>query len=307
MVWSPKGPIHNHAAYKRQRWLIHFSPQSMLRHGKDKVRIPPLYTAPERLGASIFSKFFKRINTLIVMPEDTLYADGSVGEDFTFNDRVAEVFDDMLSRSIPYYRSVIEGMAQLLNCRSPHGATIYDLGCSTGTTLLELSRRMPVGRYQYVGIDNAPAMLDKARKKSAMFGKADLLTFREEDITTCALPQAAAVICNYTMQFLRPLTRHAFVQRIHAALPEDGLFFLSEKTISHAKRLNRDFIDIYHAFKRQQGYSELEIAAKREALENVLIPFSLDENINLLREAGFVEVEPYFQWFNFTTLVAIKG
>lgn len=241
------------------------------------------------------------------MSEDRIYTEGKVDEDFTFNDRVAEVFDDMLSRSIPHYRSVIEGMAQLLECRSPHGTTLYDLGCSTGTTLLELSRRMPAGRYRYVGVDNAPAMLDKAQKKSVMFGKGDILTFREEDITTCALPQAAAVICHYTMQFLRPLTRLAFVQRIHTALPEDGLFFLSEKTISHAKRLNRDFIDIYHAFKRQQGYSELEIAAKREALENVLIPFSLEENIALLREAGFVEVEPYFKWFNFTALVAIKG
>jgi tRNA (cmo5U34)-methyltransferase len=139
-----------------------------------------------------------------------------------------------------------------------------------------------------------------------MFSKSSLLTFNEEDITTCALPSAAAVICNYTMQFLRPITRLDFVHRIYSALPEDGVFFLSEKTISHAKRLNRNFIDIYHAFKRQQGYSELEIAAKREALENVLIPFSLEENISLLREAGFAEIEPYFKWFNFTAIVALK-
>jgi tRNA (cmo5U34)-methyltransferase len=108
------------------------------------------------------------------------------------------------------------------------------------------------------------------------------------------------------MQFLRPMTRRAFVRRIYEALPENGLFFLSEKTISHATKLNRDFIDIYHQFKRQQGYSELEIAAKREALENVLIPFSLEENKALLMDAGFREVEPYFTWFNFTSFVAVK-
>jgi tRNA (cmo5U34)-methyltransferase len=240
------------------------------------------------------------------MAEDTLYAHGVVGEDFAFNDRVAEVFDDMLHRSIPYYQTVVEAMAQLISRNCPKGGMIYDLGCSTGTTLLELSRRLPVDQFRYRGIDNAPAMLDKARKKSAMFSKSSLLTFNEEDITTCALPSAAAVICNYTMQFLRPITRLDFVHRIYSALPEDGVFFLSEKTISHAKRLNRNFIDIYHAFKRQQGYSELEIAAKREALENVLIPFSLEENISLLREAGFAEIEPYFKWFNFTAIVALK-
>ena len=240
------------------------------------------------------------------MNEDTLYSTGRVGEDFSFNDRVAEVFDDMLNRSIPHYRSVIDGMAQLLARRPQKNATIYDLGCSTGTTLLELSRRLPVDQFNFVGIDNAPAMLEKARKKSSMFSKSSLIEFRKDDISTCPLPDATAVICNYTMQFLRPMTRLAFVKRIYAALPEDGIFFLSEKTISHAKRLNRDFIDIYHSFKRQQGYSELEIAAKREALENVLIPFSLEENVSLLADAGFAEIEPYFKWFNFTSLVAVK-
>lgn len=240
------------------------------------------------------------------MTEDSLFANGSVGEDFTFNDRVAEVFDDMLHRSIPYYQTIIHGMAQLISRNPPKGTVIYDLGCSTGTTLLELCRRLPIDQFRYAGIDNAAPMLEKARKKSAMFGKNNLIEFREEDITTCALPSAAVIICNYTMQFLRPMNRLDFVQHIYNALPDDGIFFLSEKTISHAKRLNRDFIDIYHAFKRHQGYSELEIAAKREALENVLIPFSLEENISLLREAGFTEIEAYFKWFNFTAIIALK-
>lgn len=239
-------------------------------------------------------------------PEDTLYATGSVAEDFTFNDRVADVFDDMLNRSIPYYRTVVDGMAQLLASHLAPGSTVCDLGCSTGTTLLELARRLPELDLRYVGLDNAPPMLAKARRKSAMFTKSEMVHFIEADITSCPLPPASAIICNYTLQFLRPLTRQPFIRRIYEALPDGGLFFLGEKTISHASRLNRDFIDIYHAFKRQQGYSELEIAAKREALENVLIPFSLEENIALIRETGFAEIEPFFKWFNFTAIVALK-
>jgi tRNA (cmo5U34)-methyltransferase len=240
------------------------------------------------------------------MADDTLYSTGMVEEDFSFNDRVAEVFDDMLDRSIPYYRTVIEGMAQLLACRLATGATLYDLGCSTGTTLLELSRRLPAMNFHYIGIDTAPGMLDKARRKSAMYSKTAILEFRQDDITRCALPAASGIICNYTLQFLRPLTRQAFVRRLYEALPPGGILFLSEKTISHAGRLNRDFIEIYHSFKKQQGYSELEIAAKREALENVLIPFSLQENIALLQGAGFDEIETFFKWFNFTALIALK-
>ncbi len=240
------------------------------------------------------------------MTEDTLYSTGVIEEDFAFNDRVAEVFDDMLNRSIPYYRTVVDGMAQLLACRLPAGSTIYDLGCATGTTLLELARRVPAMNFHYIGIDNAPAMLDKARKKSTMFGKTAVLHFHQDDITSCHLPAAAGIICNYTLQFLRPMTRQSFVRRLYEALPDGGVLFLSEKTISHSSRLNRDFIEIYHAFKKQQGYSELEIAAKREALENILIPFSLQENIALLQDAGFEEIETFFKWFNFTSLVAIK-
>lgn len=238
--------------------------------------------------------------------EDRLFATGPIEEDFTFNDRVAEVFDDMLNRSIPYYQAVVDGMANLLAAHLQSRSTLYDLGCSTGTTLLELARRLPELELRYIGIDNAPAMLAKARRKSAMFSKSEVLRFRQADITSCPLPDAAAIVCNYTLQFLRPLVRQAFVHRLFEALPPGGLLFLSEKTISHASRLNRDFIEIYHAFKKTQGYSELEIAAKREALENILIPFSLEENIGLLRQAGFAEIEPFFTWFNFTALVALK-
>ena len=240
------------------------------------------------------------------MAEDRLYTSGTVAEDFSFNDRVAEVFDDMLLRSVPCYRTVIEAMAQLLSGMLPKGATIYDLGCSTGSTLLELSRILPDKEFRYIGIDRAPAMLDKAKRKSEMYGKAAVLEFREDDITACPLPEAAGILCNYTLQFLRPLHRQDFVNRLHACLPEGGVLLLSEKTISHAGRLNRAFIETHHAFKKRQGYSELEIAAKREALENVLIPFSLQENMAMLESAGFAEIEVFFQWFNFASLIALK-
>lgn len=240
------------------------------------------------------------------MTEDNLYGTGRVDEDFSFNDRVAEVFDDMLERSIPFYRTVMDCMAQLLINRLPEGANLYDLGCSTGTTLLELSQRMAAKKIHYIGIDNAPAMVAKARQKSTQYGISDLLQFRLDDITQCPLPGASGIICNYTMQFLRPMTRQAFIERLHRELSADGILILSEKTISTAGQLNRDFIGQYHAFKRLQGYSELEISTKREALENVLVPFSVDENIALLRYAGFEEIEIFFKWFNFTSIIALK-
>ena len=140
-----------------------------------------------------------------------------------------------------------------------------------------------------------------------MYSKSGVMEFRNQDITRAELEGADIILCNYTLQFIRPPLRPNFVARLYEHLTAGGLLIVSEKVISHHSLLNRKFIDIYHSFKRGQGYSELEIAAKREALENVLVPFSIRENINLLSQAGFSPVEPFFQWINFISILAMKG
>ena len=240
------------------------------------------------------------------MTSDRLYSSGRVVKDFSFNQDVAEVFDNMLDRSVPFYQTVIETTAGLIRQLAAPGSCVFDLGCSTGSTLLELARLLPDMELCFVGIDNAPAMLDKARRKTEMFCKGSVIEFREQDITTADLAGADIILCNYTLQFIRPLLRQEFVKRLYQALPPDGMIVVSEKVISHHGRLNRTFIELYHGFKRRQGYSELEIAAKREALENVLIPFSVQENIDLLQSSGFREVETFFHWVNFAALIGLK-
>ena len=239
--------------------------------------------------------------------KDTIFNTDSVAEDFEFNSRVVEVFDDMLDRSVPFYRQVIEGTASLLDRYLEGGDTIYDLGSSTGTTLLELSRLLQDDTIRYVGIDSSQPMLEKAQLKVELYSKQNEFEFLNEDITQFNHGGAGAILLNYTLQFIRPLAREAMIKKLYHCLRPGGVLILSEKTICHEKRLNREFIDIYHAFKKERGYSELEIAKKREALENILIPFSIDENKELLRTSGFKTIETYFQWFNFTSFVAIKS
>lgn len=238
--------------------------------------------------------------------KDTIFNIDTVEEDFVFNDRVVEVFDDMLDRSIPFYRQVIEAEAQLLNGFLAQGERVYDLGCATGTTLLEFSRLLEHKGLQFVGIDNSAPMLDKARLKSELYTKQQSLSFLLEDITAFDHPGAGAIIVNYTMQFIRPLQRERFLQRLFNSLRPGGIVLISEKVISHDPRLNRQYIDTYYQFKKSRGYSELEIAKKREALENVLIPYSIEENKAMLQKCGFASTETFFQWFNFISLIAIK-
>ncbi|WP_446009218.1 carboxy-S-adenosyl-L-methionine synthase CmoA [Candidatus Electrothrix sp.] len=242
------------------------------------------------------------------MNNDRLYRSGKVTEDFTFNNKVAEVFDDMLDRSVPHYQTVIKATASIIRQLAEQESVVYDLGCSTGSTLLELSRLLPDMNLRFIGLDNAPAMLAKAQRKAEMFGKSSIIEFHQQDITDTELllKDAHVILCNYTMQFIRPILRQDFVQQLATSLPAGGLFFVSEKIISQHSRLNRSFIDLYHDFKRDQGYSELEIAAKREALENVLVPFTPEENISLLKTCGFEEVEMFFRWINFASFVGLK-
>ncbi|WP_240194654.1 carboxy-S-adenosyl-L-methionine synthase CmoA [Desulfopila inferna] len=239
-------------------------------------------------------------------PKDTLFQVDSVQEDFIFSERVVEVFDDMLDRSIPFYHEVIQATANLLQRLLRDDDRIVDLGCATGTTLLEFCRLIANDSIRYLGVDNSPAMLDKGRLKAELYSKKKKIEFLDQDIMNISLPDTGVFILNYTLQFIRPVLRQEFLQRVFDNLRPGGVLILGEKTIRHDPLLNRIFIDLYHQYKRQKGYSELEIAKKREALENVLIPFSIEENKTILKKVGFQSIESYFQWFNFVSFVAIK-
>lgn len=247
----------------------------------------------------------RRLRSLI-MGRDRLYNTNEPVEKFEFNEQVAEVFDDMLDRSVPFYNRVVEMSAEIFGHTLQPGDVVYDLGCSTGTTLLYLARALADREFEFIGVDNSKPMLDKAARKARMFSHGEKITFQEEDITRVDLEGAGGVILNYTLQFLAPQVREKFLKHIYKGLRSNGVLILSEKVISDDKFFNSLFLDAYYKFKKSRGYSELEIARKREALENVLVPVSSQENRNMLLEAGFEKVEPFFQWFNFVSFVACK-
>ena len=227
----------------------------------------------------------------------------AIEKKFEFDQAVASVFDDMLSRSVPFYNEVRQLIISLILAEQREGKKVLDLGSSTAKLLLELHSKMGVN-MSLKGIDNSQAMLDRAMQKCQAFGAdialelADMLTYpyADEDI----------VIANYTLQFIRPMQRVELIQRLYDGLNEEGMFIFSEKIIFDDKRLDKQVVDVYYAYKKEQGYSEYEISQKREALENVLIPFTIKENIQMCKEAGFSEISTIFQWANFATFVAKK-
>ena len=226
-----------------------------------------------------------------------------IEKQFEFDENIASVFDDMLDRSIPFYKEVVSLVCDIVALHVEDDATILDLGCSTANTLLALHNRCDC-RLKSIGYDNSKAMLEQAKRKIDAYG-ADI-ELKLADILEVKLPKSDVVIANYMLQFVRPLQREDFIKKIYGSLKDEGLFIFSEKIIYEDKKLNKKMIDIYYDFKKKQGYSEFEISQKREALENVLIPYSEDENKNLILKSGFKGVETLFKWGNFVTFLATK-
>ena len=227
----------------------------------------------------------------------------SITKQFEFDEEVASVFDDMLHRSVPYYKQMQDLTINFAINFLEENDNVYDLGCSTASTLIELSKHS-TKKLNLYGVDNSSAMLERAKNKANAFG-VDLHLING-DIHETELNDAKAIISNYTLQFIRPLQREKLVKKIHDSLKEKGIFIFSEKVISDEKTLNKQFIDEYYRFKKTQGYSEFEIAQKREALENVLIPYTEEENKKMILDAGFTHCETLFRWVNFATFIAIK-
>jgi tRNA (cmo5U34)-methyltransferase len=229
-------------------------------------------------------------------------------DDFNFGRDTAVVFDDMLDRSVPYYAEIQRMVAELAADFAAPGTAVYDLGCSTCTSFLQIARTLPAGSdVRFVGIDSSPEMLEIARNKLAAEDFAYEYELRCADLDRdVEIRNASVVLLVLTLQFVRPLQRERLIRRIAQGMAENGCLILVEKVLGESSTFNRLFIKHYYEMKKRNGYSDLEIAQKREALENVLIPYRLEENRELLRGQGFQHVDVFFKWYNFCGLLAMK-
>ena len=225
-----------------------------------------------------------------------------IQKQFEFDEEVASVFDDMLNRSVPFYQENLKLQIEILKEFLKENDLVIDLGSSTGTFLIELAKKKPL---KLIGIDNSEAMINRAKQKAKAFGVK--IDFLQEDFLDFSFPKSNSIVANYTIQFVRPLKREKLIKKIYSSLKRNGIFLMSEKLITENKKLNKIMIDIYYNYKKEKGYSEFEIAQKREALENVLIPYSMQENIEMLKNTGFKDIEVIFRWNNFATFIAFKN
>jgi tRNA (cmo5U34)-methyltransferase len=243
---------------------------------------------------------------------DTIYADNyadpiAAPGPFSFDDSVARVFPDMIKRSVPGYTTIVSMTGLLAGRFATPGSRLYDLGCSLGASSLAMRQNIHHQDCRIVAVDNSPAMLARCRSiidTDTHHTPVELLCADLQDVP---IEQASVVVLNFTLQFIPRELRDHVIRQIYRGLQPGGVMVLSEKVTFEDPHLDELNIELHHQFKRANGYSDLEIARKRSALENVLLPETLNCHKQRIAEAGFSSCDVWFQCFNFASLIALKS
>lgn len=237
---------------------------------------------------------------------DNIYSQQQDVARFSFDERVVRVFPDMIKRSVPGYATTIDMIGVLAARYARPETCLYDLGCSLGAATVAMAALTPPETGRLVAVDNSPAMIERCGEMLREQKLAQRVELRLGDVAAMAFEPTSVAVLNFTLQFIPVAERDALIRRLADATVEGGILVLSEKIRfedPHQDELQRDW---HHAFKRNNGYSDLEIAQKRTAIEDVLIPETLAEHERRLRDAGYRDVQLWFRCFNFVSLVAVR-
>jgi tRNA (cmo5U34)-methyltransferase len=227
-------------------------------------------------------------------------------KDFAFDAQVVEVFPDMISRSVPGYNTIIETISRLSQQYVSNDSNIYDLGCSLGAATLAMRKGITAKNCKIIGVDNSPAMIERCKMHINAFKGHTPVDILEGNIVDFPINNASMVVLNFTLQFIEPTQRSQVIENIADGLQTGGLLVLPEKLSTDDDVCQNLLVDLHHDFKRSNGYSDLEIAQKRTALEKVMLTDSVSIQVERLKNAGFSHITPWFQCFNFYSLIAIK-
>jgi tRNA (cmo5U34)-methyltransferase len=243
------------------------------------------------------------------MPDasDRIYANPLAEvKQFVFDQTVVDVFPDMIKRSVPGYATIINMIGNLAERYVQGGSYCYDLGCSLGAATLAMRHRIRAADCKIIGVDNSAAMIERCQQIMAADSGEIPVELVCANIQDVKLQQASMAVLNFTLQFITVEQRLGVLAGIANGLLPGGVLILSEKVVFEDEPHQQLMTELHHNFKRAQGYSDLEIAQKRTAIENVLIPETLQTHRDRLRQAGFRSVDVWFQCFNFASLIAIK-
>lgn len=259
------------------------------------------------LATNVRNSIPQAIDPRVNDEHDNIYASPLIQPgQFAFDHTVARVFPDMIKRSVPGYTTII-AMTGLMAARYAQAASnLYDLGCSLGASTLAMRQNIPHADCRIIAIDNSQAMLDRCQSVIDTDCHEIPVTLTCANLQDIEINDASVVVLNFTLQFIDPEQREEVIRKIHDGLRPGGIMVLSEKVTFQDPHLDALNIDLHHEFKRANGYSDLEIAQKREAIDTILLPETLNRHKQRIADAGFGSCDVWFQCFNFASLIALK-
>ncbi|WP_371193007.1 carboxy-S-adenosyl-L-methionine synthase CmoA [Glaciecola sp. SC05] len=226
---------------------------------------------------------------------------------FKFNQSVVDVFPDMINRSVPGYQTIVDGIGRISQRFLSAGSSVYDLGSSLGNVSLTIAKHNMGKSVCIYAIDNSIAMVERCRQHVGAYNYDALIDVQQGDITKLSLRPCDMVVINFTLQFIEPAQRQSLINKVFSALNPGGVLVVSEKISVEGQIMDELLIDLHHEFKRDNGYSDLEISQKRSALEKVMILDSFETHKKRLLAAGFSDISVWFQHFNFLSFCAVKS
>jgi len=235
---------------------------------------------------------------------DKLFNNNSDISDFRFDESIVAVFDDMVKRSVPGYEAMIQMVGLVARTYGKDYTNYYDLGSSTGATTLALALNNKHKNNKLIAVDNSPQMVKKCQRN--LSGKVDNFEIVCADINDISIENASIVVLNLTLQFVDVEKRSKLIKKIYDGLVAGGALIISEKIHFDDKENQKQLARLHLDFKRANGYSELEIANKRQSLENILVTESKQAHLERLTICGFRESSCYFQCLNFASFLSVK-
>jgi len=223
---------------------------------------------------------------------------------FTFDQKVVDVFDDMVLRSVPGYKQMIEIIGLAARTYPIINSNVYDLGCSTGAVTMSIASNLKSASVEIFSIDNSKEMIEQCSKN--LSGTEANIQYICGDIENIQFENASLIVLNLTLQFIKPKNRSRLIKRMYDSLLSGGALIISEKIIHENESINKSLINLHESFKRENGYSETEIAQKRKAIEEVLIPESIEQHLKRLTDSGFKKPLVQMQCINFASFLAVK-
>lgn len=238
--------------------------------------------------------------------QDDIYSKQQKVTPFKFDASVVRVFPDMIGRSVPGYDLTLPLIGLIAERYVQPNSHVYDLGCSLGAASIIMRHHIKQDGVKIIGIDNSAAMVEQCQHNVAQDTATVPMDVILGDIRKANIQNGSVVVLNFTLQFIDPADRDALIKKIWAGLNPGGVLVVSEKIVFESAEKNERFVDLHHDFKMANGYSELEVAQKRNAIMNVLIPETLEAHQKRLLDAGFASAELWFQALNFCSILAIK-